>query len=559
MAVEVTTALSGVLPPRATVFISYSHDPLGRPFAQALVHWLEARGVAVVWDRMLPTDSPVSMPQWMEQKLANAIVICVLTPDYLCGFDHETADGTRRGTRYEIRILRQRLYDTDKLFNCPIVPVAAPDLPAVEVPAVLRSLVIQRVDPTTGAGVDKLVDRVTALSGVASAEAMGVHDGPTPGYRDLIFELERNDYTAPAAIELVRRLAMLPDDRDHAVVLGESFATIERAIKSAGDTRLMREFSDKCLRMLRLLGHRLAHELRLEARILICGAAWHLQREHKLDEALDVTRQGIDIARQHRDSRTEAFGLKCLGRLHRVVAEDGTEHGRAWNLDESERLITAAIERFDAIDGALGGAVGACYSLLGRTELVRYRLLLDEAALPRAFAAVKRAVSLLDTDCGKDYLDAVILHAEIEFEHHHPSRARDLLDQVIERMHERSDTADNSEILARAYMARGRAAENKTKALRYYRKAAAIFERLDLTYSAATANWGVVEIERHGGGSFKMTAEDIRELNALTTDPRTRLAALEEARRQDAERIGNGSIAWRPDWRRLVMKNRIQD
>jgi tetratricopeptide (TPR) repeat protein len=489
------------------------------------------------------------------------VVICVLTPDYVRGFDHRTADGARRGTRYEIRILRQRLYDSDSLFNCPIIPVAAPDFPMADVPSVLRSLVVQRFDPATGDGVDKLVARIVALGVVANEGAMSVPSTPVLGYRDLIYELEHTDHTSSAAIELVRRLLALPDDRDQALVLGEAFGTIEKCVKTAGDTRLMGQFSEKCLRMLQSNQQRLACDRKLEARIRICGKAWHLQREHKLDEALEMTRQGIDLAREHGDSRTEAFGLKCLGRLHRVAAEDGPERAWEWNLDESGRLLVEAIERFEAIDGSshLTTEVGACHSLLARTELVRHRQLGDDAALARALAAIGRAEHLLDPDCGKDYLDAAILRAELELERRHPAKARDLLDEVIDRVREQVVTADGSEILARAYLARARASESKTKSVRYFRKAAVIFERLGLTYAAATANWGVVEIERHSGGSFRMTSEDIRELNGLTTDPRTRLAAVEEAKRQDAGRIGNGSIAWRADWRRLVMRNRVQD
>jgi tetratricopeptide (TPR) repeat protein len=561
MAVDLTTAPNGVPPFQAVVFISYSHDQQGKAFVEALIRWLGMLGVTVVCDRRLPADNPLSMPQWMEHMLANAIVICVLTPDYVRGFDHETADGTRRGTRFEIRILRQRLYDTDKLFNCPVIPVAAPDFPIADVPSVLRSLVVSRVDAATGVGVDKLVERIAALDGTGGDEAMSVPSAPVLGYRDLIYELEHTDHTTPAAIEAVHQMLALPDDRDHAVDLGEAFWRIEKAIKTAGDTRLMQEFSEKCLRMLRSFERRLACDFKLEARILICGKAWHLQREHKLDEALEGTRQGVDLARQYGDPRTEAFGLKCLGRLHRIAAEDGLEHGRQWNLDESERLLTEAIERFDAIDGDshAGGEVGACHSLLARTELVRKRLLGDESALARALEAIKRADDLLPSTCGKDYWDAMILRAEIEFEYRHLTKARSLLGEVIERLHEKSDTADNSEILARAYVARAWAAENKTNAVRYYRKAADIFERLGLVYAAADANWGVVEVERHAGGSLRITAEDIRDLKSLTPDPRTRLAALEKAKKENTERIGNASLTWRADWRRLVRENWFQD
>jgi TIR domain len=561
MAVDVTTIPSGVEPLRAPVFISYSHDQQGKAFVEALGRGLEARDVAVLWDRLLPADNPLSMPQWMEHKLASSVVICVLTPDYVRGFDHETADGTRRGTRYEIRILRQRLYDTDKLFDCPIIPVAAPDFPAAEVPSVLRSLVVQRFDPTTGHGLDRLVARVNALGGKADGRTVSVPSTPMPGYRDLLYEMEQVDHVDPAGLDVVGRLLALPDDRDQAVVLGEAFPTIEKCVKTAGDTRLMRELSQKCLRMLRSNEQRLTCDLRLEARILICGKAWHLQREHKLDEALETTRQGIDLARRHGDSRTEAYGLKCLGRLHRIVAEDGLDRSAEWHLDESKRLIMEAVTRFEAIDGAShsSGEVGACHSLLARTELVRHRQLDEDAALARALAAMVRAERLLDTNCGKDYLDAVILRAEIEHELRHPTKARELLDQLIDRVQEWSTTADNSEILARAYLARARVAESRSTAVRYFRKAAAVFERLGLAHAAATANWGVVVVERNVRDSFKMTAEDVRELIALTPDPRTRLAALAEARRQDNERIGNGSIAWRPDWRRLVMRNQARD
>src|SRR5256885_16193776 len=95
MAVDVTTTPSGLEPLGAYVFISYSHDQQGRGFVEALEHWLGVRGVAVICDRVLPTDNPLSMPQWMEHQLVNSVVLCVLTPDYVRGFDHETADGTR--------------------------------------------------------------------------------------------------------------------------------------------------------------------------------------------------------------------------------------------------------------------------------------------------------------------------------------------------------------------------------------------------------------------------------------------------------------------------------
>jgi hypothetical protein len=567
MEADVTTAPGGVSPLGVSVFLSYSHDQQGRATAAPLVEALAAYGVHVVWDRMLPKDNPLSMQQWMEDKLTSSVVICLLTPDYVRGFDHRTADGTRRGTRYEIRILRQLLYDTDKPGDCAVIPVALPDFPMADVPKVLRSLSVQRFDPVTGAGLHDLVGRIVAIDGAGRASPSNVRMAPSesasrsPEWRDLIFRLGQVAPTSPAAIELVRRLLALEDDRSHALELGDAFPTIEKSIKAVGDTQLMRDFSDKCLRMLRSFEQRLPCDLRLEARILICGRAWHLHREHKLDQALAATKKGIELARQLGDARTEAFGLKCLGRLHRIMAEGRPHHDAAWHLAKSEQLLNEAVARFDAIDGPslLSTETGACHSQLARTALSRYVMLSDHSALVSALAEIERAEHLLPQDRGKDHLDAVMLRAEIEFECRRRVRARGLLDEVIEHLRGRSETADNCEILARAYMARARMAENKTTGVRCFRRAAAIFRRLGLEYAEAVAEWDAIALERFPTGPYRMSLEDVHELTTLTNDPRTRVAASEEAQRQQVGRIGNGSIAWRPNWRMLVAMYQFRD
>lgn len=511
--------------------VSYANEPEGQHMATALVRELRALGCDVISDHELAMRNPVSVATWMDDQIAARIVICVITAGYLHAYQETEVAPKRKGVRYELRAIRQRIYDHEGRYGCPVIPVATMSFPLDLVPQTLRGLNISRFDPDTGAGADELAARIAALEGKR---------GDPYRFRQVLRELE-DDRPAEQAIALVGECLRLAEDPDLSHDLVPAFPRLADVIKDHGQIGLMRTLTDRCLGALREKTPLLQWELEIEARLLICGKAWYLQRDHLLREALDDAREGIRLAERFDARRTAAYGRQCVGRIQRLLAEDGgdVEH----HLRLSERAISEAVALFHAIDGdhPRRSEAGACLTLGARTQLTRYRLLGDTKALADAEAMATEAAGMLTAEQKKDRHDVAILRGEIAAANRRHSEGRRLLGGVIESLIVQCGAF--SEILARAYVARAHIAPRSAKSeiVADLVKARDIFQRQQLTHAAAACEWEILSVDPR---TVQITHADVRELTRLTPDPRVRLAALAKRARQSDPHTARKPVDW---------------
>ncbi len=81
------------------IFVSYAHDDVGKRLEQELVGKLREHGYLVASDRDMPEANPASMQEWMNERVAEGIVLCVLSPDYVARFATGSGSSERRGVR----------------------------------------------------------------------------------------------------------------------------------------------------------------------------------------------------------------------------------------------------------------------------------------------------------------------------------------------------------------------------------------------------------------------------------------------------------------------------
>lgn len=548
---------SGVRRPRG-VLITYADEPAGRRMVLALRLALRARGCDVVSDHDLPRRNPASVATWMDDQIAARVVICVLTSGYLRAADDETVDGApkRKGVRYEMRAIRQRIYDHEGRYDCPVIPVAPPGFPVEEAPRTLRGLNISWFDPEDGAGADQLAERIATLEGIV---AMNTRERvpPTDGsrrFREVLHELEES-LTAEHAIALVDECLRLAEELDLSAELLPAFPRLADVIKDHGQISLMRELTDRCLVALDAKTPLLHWERRLQARLLICGKAWYLQRDHRLREALDHAKEGIRLAEQCDDRRTAAYGRQCVGRIQRLLAEDADGADIDHYLSLSSRTVREAAALFHVIDGDRPRRceAAACLSLGARTELTRYRMLADRTALTAADELAHEAGRMLPKDQKKDNYDLAILRAEIAGAKRRYADGRKLLSDVIETVI--AERGEMSEILARAYVARAHIAQQQRsprgEIIADLTKARQIFERQQLSHAVAARDWTMLTIDPRMT-SIKLSRDDIVELERLTPDPRVRLAAIAKLAGQPDVHTARRRV----DWAALVARGR---
>ncbi|MPZ83917.1 MAG: hypothetical protein GEV28_27405 [Actinophytocola sp.] len=550
------------------VLISYAHDPEGRRMAAVLLRELRDRGCDVISDHELPLQNPSSLPAWMDDQIARRVVLCLLSPGYLHAFEDVAAEdiSPRKGVRYELRAVRQRIYDHEGRSGCPVIPVAPTTFHVEMAPATLRALDISRVDPETGVGTDQLAARIAKLEDPGGHGAMSTTEQVPPTssrrlFRQVVYNLE-DDLPAEKAIELVGECLRLAEDPDLSTDLVHAFGLLAEVIKDQGQVSLMRTLTAGCIRVLRSTTPLLHWEHRLESRVLICGTAWYLQRDHFLQEALDEARRGIRIAEQYDDRRMAAFGKQSVGRIQRLLAEDSRGLECDHHLSASLQSLTEATALFSAIDGrrVRRSEVGACLSLSARTQLTRYRMLNDDDALGYAEELTRQAGEVLTPSQRKDRRDLAILRAEVAAANRRYADGRRLLGNTIESMI--AEPGEHySEILARAYVARAHVTlvsrRAKSDALADLDKARTIFRRQELNHAAAACEWTMLTTDSKSVTQVKFTRADALLLEDLTTDPRTRLAAVAKLAQQ-TDRIGRQPPGGRVDWASLVDQVRFE-
>ncbi|WP_163512225.1 toll/interleukin-1 receptor domain-containing protein [Fodinicola acaciae] len=562
------------------VFVSYAHDQLGRDLAQWLVGQLQDAGLTVHWDRALVTVNPSSIQEWMENRARQDIVVCAISPDYASRFGVGDERQSRKGVLYESRAISLRLHDHTLTENCPVIPVVLADQ-IHELPGPLRRLLVTYVSFDDAAGITELLTRIRALDntgGEMNGETAPLHrpvvegvepDGRRPeassvDVRRILSELQER--RGEGQLEAVNVWLNLLESGDGVEVAtcAEGFPDAEKIAKAAGDLVLMKRISDACLRIARRSEPRLRSELEHEARVLICGEAWYLQRAHELEAGLESIRHGVNLATDLGDRRTEAFGRKCAGRLQRIMAEDLVNDNAAASvcLESSLSQLDTARRLFLALDGEDSEEAGDCLSLEGRAWLVNARLRDRGDNLENAARCADEAEKLIPPAGSKAYMDLVLLKAEVAHEKRRVSEAAKLVSHVVKRLRGQSD-APRSEILARALCVsasiihKSHPKTGLVQALDQLVEAEEIYTRLGQEHLAADCKWQQVLAHPTRITQVPISREQLDELARQEPNPKRRLDAIYMLNAQEAARVGVtigrrvNKVNWKPILRKL--------
>ncbi|MCY3859123.1 MAG: hypothetical protein OXG25_09485 [Gammaproteobacteria bacterium] len=319
------------------------------------------------------------------------------------------------------------------------------------------------------------------------------------------------------------------------------FETLDKPMKYLGDKKFVIEVAKECIEC--CSGTELDDAaLECQARAMICGTSWALQRTGQLGKAEDEARASMQISEGIGAHRNLAFCKKCLGRLLRMRAEVETNAIlKVEFLNESVRHLREAINSFGELDEPDEAEVGDCYSLLGRTYLVTRDF--DEAQYCASEARVR-----IQAD-SKDRLDLLILEGEIRVATGEYSSALALFDEAIESVID--DGYQISEIVARAHLQKAHTLmqlDQIDEADASYANAQAIWEHYGEDHFAAEAEWGRIL----ASGMLKRRA--IRQLGAQPAVVRCLAVDLYKKR---SERRGQRVVAQRGGtddaaWKRLI-------
>jgi len=238
------------------------------------------------------------------------------------------------------------------------------------------------------------------------------------------------------------------------------FCVVDKLIKRKGDKRLVLHAADLSIKAARHAPLRTNTEVEAEARALVCGRAWVLQRIEKLKEAALAIEAASKLGRDIGCNEIVAYATKCLGRLRRLEAEEASTDPtrRTALLKESANLLRDAIDRFERLDGYGPGhrETGDCFSLLGRTEFEAGEILAAEGAC-------RTALKLLTDDSTKEWADLQILLGDIAA-NTDKGASLTYYDAVIAQGD--PDDATHSEMKARAHFRRGIASKALNQASR---------------------------------------------------------------------------------------------
>lgn len=327
----------------------------------------------------------------------------------------------------------------------------------------------------------------------------------------------------------------------HPEAVARMFISLDKPLKSLGDKHLVFEAAELTIASARKCATRGRQEVEGEAQALICGTSWALQRIGRLEDARIAADDSLRLGEAIGWERNTAFCEKCVGRLHRIMAED-TKYANSKSelLRESAKYLERAIVRFSqSLEfGPDHPEVGDCYSLLGRTHLVAGKS-------SEARKAVTKASKLMPPSGGKDYLDLRILDGEL-LEASDPDAAEMCYSEVVNSKG-RSFDSERSEIVARAYFRRGlnRAAmRNVPGAIFDLQKAQDLWDQLGEHENAARASWKRFKLQGaipHSALKL-LTAEPVLVRVAVVKGHQNRLAAFKG--RKVARRSEPGSEYW---------------
>ena len=540
-----------------TAFISYSHEaPEHDERVLNLAKRLRAEGVDCEIDSF-QVSPPEGWPLWMQRQTQKSdFVIAVCTETYAQRFAGNETSGKGKGATWEGRLIQQGLYDAGE--NRRIIPVVFAQTDVDHIPFVLKSATyydlstdagyrelhraltnqprVERLplgpiprrlpdldpgesevmtllylcpDPlpleVVARGVGQEVTKVaTTLQRLVQIAVLKIEedavrleartaDGiPVPSDNlvgsaleaALDFFKNHRDAAGRAQMMNVVALSKAADIHTAATQVSHTFRTIQSFLKSSGNKRLVLEIARRSIEASKASG-RGREQVKDEAVAAICGVSWVYQRTGRLSEAHVEAKRSLELGLAIHWDRNTAFCNKCLGRLKRMESEAAQDaHRRIALLQNSVELLREAIDGFTKLE--LEAEVGDCYSLLARTHLVAS----DRQA---ARDAIKEADERLVDPTTKDYLDLQIVKGDLML--HTSRRSAESIYKDVLTTKTGEDDAQKSEIMARAYLHRGKvraAIGDNDKALADFRRAAKIWD--DLKDPAADfAHW---EIER---------------------------------------------------------------
>ncbi|RAS61123.1 TIR domain-containing protein [Lentzea atacamensis] len=524
------------------IFVSYSCSD-GRPAAAAVVDVLREHTFDVLWDADLSAIHPMSIQAWMETAVRDRIVVVIVSPAYLKALlSNDFVE--RRGVRYELGLIRQKLYHHDSANGCGVVVVVPPGIEMNSLPAVLQQLVAHSFDPGTRSGEEELVRSLRALEGQNGDAPSAVTEG----------EGVRHTRTILSALQA------LPPFSDHAHALAQelaergtgdfelvwAFESVVAVAKAHGDVRLVRRLSELCLRTLSSMPP-LKGKGELEAKVLIAGQSWHLLRERRFSLAVSVAEDGTLIAEKCRDLKTVARGKRAQARVALHIAAAGRGQDRAHYLAKCEHLLMVAKTLFRSIGGPASEELGVCASLHAEMQLLRYDETGERDLLDAAVRRAQEAEKLL-TPGTEPYHWVTVLQARLCLADKRYDEGKKLATAVIA-------TADFPEVVARARQVRADlmlATRKRAAAVRDLIAAEESFRRLGCDYAADMCWWTIAKYDASQVTDVPLTAADLGQLEALAPDPGDRRRAVLEHESTAPRRLGRSA----PDWARLV--DRVQ-
>ena len=221
---------------------------------------------------------------------------------------------------------------------------------------------------------------------------------------------------------------------------------MDRILKRRGDKRKVLDAANLTIEAAKAARHELRSDddVRTEAKALICGRSWVLQRIGRLKEAMVDAERSLDLGQKTSWDRNTAFCHKCMGRIYRMLAVQETDEGRRREfLKKSVESLRAAVTIFKGMSeiGPDHPEVGDCYSLVARTYLVA-------GQLKEVRKYLDKAADRLRDENDKDYSDYLILEGDYAAAGGEHEVAQGFYGRVIEA----NDGGDceKSEIRARA-------------------------------------------------------------------------------------------------------------
>jgi hypothetical protein len=526
------------------IFVSYSCSD-GRPIASPLVEVLRGHAFGVLWDADLSSSHPVSIQAWMENSVRDRTVVVVVSESYLKALlSNDFME--RLGVRYELGLIRQKLYHHVGAYGCPVVVVVPPGIEMNSLPAVLQQLVAHRFDPSTREGEEDLVRSLKALEegiggGLPSATPECDEVCRT---RTTLNSLQAEPLTSEKAYLLAREL-MERGAGDFELV--REFESVASVAKARGDVQLVRLLSEVCLRTL-ASGPPVKGDQELKARVLIAGQAWHLLREYRFSEATLMAQDGTQIANKCRDLRTVARGKRAEARVLLHQATEAVEPDRGFYLRKSEHLLMIAKQLFSSIGGPTSEDLGVCASLHAELQLLRYESTGSPDELAAAIRRAHAAETVL-TPGTEPYHWVAVLQARLCLADKKYNEGKELIATVI-------TTADFPEVVAKARQVRAGllfATREKAAALRDLLAAEESFRGLGCEHAADTCWWTIAKHDASKVTDVRLTPADLERLEELAPNPGDRRRAVLEHELRTPKRLVRRSA---PDWVCLI--DRVQ-